>query len=108
MGLVGSFNRPGGNVTGTAVLTGELMPKRFQLAHELEPNAVLFGVLVDPAARSAQSNITDLQAAARTLGLQLLVVNGDGYHLSARSMVGWASIVGSLGEEAAWGMVLSF
>ena len=75
LGLVGSFNRPGGNVTGTAVLTGELMPKRFQLAHELEPNAVLFGVLVDPAFPTTQSIIADLQAAARTLGLQFLVAN---------------------------------
>jgi putative ABC transport system substrate-binding protein len=75
LGLVGSLNRPGGNVTGTAVLTGELMPKRFQLAHELIPNAALFGVLVDPAFPPTQSSIPDLQAAARTLGMQLLAAN---------------------------------
>ena len=73
--LVASLNRPGENVTGTASLTSELLPKRLQLLRELLPNAALFGVLVDPAARSAQSNITDLHAAARALGLQVVVVN---------------------------------
>ena len=75
LGLVGSFNRPGGNVTGTAVLTGELMPKRFQLAHELQPNAARFGVLVDPGFTSTPSLVANLQGAARTLGLQLVVAN---------------------------------
>jgi ABC-type uncharacterized transport system substrate-binding protein len=42
---------------------------------EMMPNAAMFGVLVDPAFPGIQSNIADLQAAARTLGLQLLVVN---------------------------------
>ena len=74
-GLVASLNRPGANLTGTTVLSAELAPKQFQLLRELLPNAALFGVLVDPAARSAQSNITDLQAAARALGLQLVIVN---------------------------------
>jgi ABC-type uncharacterized transport system substrate-binding protein len=46
-----------------------------QLLHELIPNSALFGVLADPAIPSAQSNITDLPAAARTLGLQLIVVS---------------------------------
>jgi putative ABC transport system substrate-binding protein len=74
-GLVASLNRPGGNVTGSAILTAELAPKRLQLLRELLPNAALFGVLADPAAPATQSVITDLQAAARMLGLQLVVVN---------------------------------
>jgi putative ABC transport system substrate-binding protein len=45
------------------------------LLHELVPNAARFGVLLDPAYPAAQSIIRDLQAAARTLGLQLVVVN---------------------------------
>jgi putative ABC transport system substrate-binding protein len=52
-----------------------LAPKRLQLLRELIPRAAAFGVLVDPAAPATQSIITDLQAAARTLGLQLVVVN---------------------------------
>ena len=45
-GLVASLNRPGGNLTGSAVLAVELMPKRLQLLRELIPDAALFGVLV--------------------------------------------------------------
>jgi len=75
LGLVGSLNRPGANLTGSAVLEAELAPKRFQLVHELIPNASLFGVLADPAFPSTPSLVTDLQAAARTLGVQVIVVN---------------------------------
>ena len=75
LGLVASLSRPGGNLTGSAILSGELGPKRLQLLHELIPNAALFGVLADPAVPVVQTNITDLQAAARALGLQLIVVN---------------------------------
>jgi putative tryptophan/tyrosine transport system substrate-binding protein len=75
LGLVASLNRPGGNVTGTAVLSGELAPKRLQLLHDLIPNAARFGVLADPAIATTQFVVADLQAAARTLGLQLVVVN---------------------------------
>jgi putative ABC transport system substrate-binding protein len=52
------------------------VPKRLQLLRELLPNAARFGVLVDPAS-TTQSNITDLQAAASTLGLQLVVANAS-------------------------------
>src|SRR5271169_3435319 len=74
LGLVASLNRPGANVTGSANLQAELAPKQLQLLREVIPNAALFGVLADPAFPGTQSNITDLQAAARTLGLQLFVV----------------------------------
>jgi putative tryptophan/tyrosine transport system substrate-binding protein len=75
LGLVASLNRPGGNITGSALLTAELAPKLLQLLRELMPNADVFGVLADPAVSYTRSNIADLQAAARTLGLQLIVVN---------------------------------
>ena len=75
MGLVASLNRPGANLTGIVVLAAELTPKRLQLLRELIPNAARFGVLADPAFPTTQSTIADLQAAARTLGLQLVVVN---------------------------------
>ena len=75
LGLVASLNRPGANLTGRVGLTGELMPKRLQLLHELIPNAATLGVLAGPATPPIQSMITDLQAAARTMGLQLIVVS---------------------------------
>jgi putative ABC transport system substrate-binding protein len=74
-GMVASLNRPGGNVTGSASLAFELAPKQLQLLHELIPNVARFGVLADPADTSTQSFITGLQAAARALGLQLIVAN---------------------------------
>jgi putative ABC transport system substrate-binding protein len=74
-GLVGGLNRPGGNLTGSTVLSTELAPKRLQLLRELIPNAGRFGVLWDPAVPDIQSQIADLQAAARTLGLKLIVVD---------------------------------
>jgi putative ABC transport system substrate-binding protein len=75
LGLVASLNRPGANVTGTANLTIELGPKQLQLLRQLLPNAAAFGVLADPADPATQSTIADLQPAARTLGLQLVVAN---------------------------------
>jgi putative ABC transport system substrate-binding protein len=67
-GLVASLNRPGGNVTGVAILTAELAPKRLQLLRELVPNAARFGVLSDPAYPAAQSIITDLTGGGTRVG----------------------------------------
>jgi putative ABC transport system substrate-binding protein len=75
LGLIASLNRPGANLTGSATLVAELAPKQLQLLRELMPNASVFGVLADPAAPATQFQIADLKAAARTLGLQLAVVN---------------------------------
>jgi putative ABC transport system substrate-binding protein len=75
LGLVASLNRPGANVTGIANLFAEVASKRLQLLREWLPNPARFGVLADPDFPGIQSIITDLQAAARTLGLQLVVAN---------------------------------
>jgi putative ABC transport system substrate-binding protein len=75
LGLVAGLNRPGANLTGVANLGAELTPKQLQLLRDLRPNAARFGVLIDPAFPPTQSIITDLQAAARTLGLELLFEN---------------------------------
>jgi putative tryptophan/tyrosine transport system substrate-binding protein len=75
LGLVASLNRPTANLTGHAILAGELAPKRLQLLGQLTPNAAAFGVLADPTFPVTQSTIADLQAAALTLGRQLVVVN---------------------------------
>jgi putative tryptophan/tyrosine transport system substrate-binding protein len=73
LGLVGSLNRPGANVTGLTLLGVELAPKRLQLLHDIIPNAARVGILADPAFPA--TIITDLQAAAGTLGLELVSVN---------------------------------
>jgi putative tryptophan/tyrosine transport system substrate-binding protein len=77
LGLVASLNRPGANLTGNAILTAELGPKRLQLLHDLVPNATLIGVVADPAFPGTPSMIASLQAAAPTLRLQLIVVNAS-------------------------------
>jgi putative tryptophan/tyrosine transport system substrate-binding protein len=76
-GLVASLNRPGANLTGVVSLTTELAPKRLQLLRELIPKAARFGVLADPAYPDTPALIADLQAAARALGRQLIVVNAS-------------------------------
>jgi putative tryptophan/tyrosine transport system substrate-binding protein len=75
LGLVASLNRPGANLTGIANLSAELGPKHLQLLRELIPHVAMFGVLADPAFPNTPSLIANLQAAARTLGQQLVVVN---------------------------------
>jgi putative tryptophan/tyrosine transport system substrate-binding protein len=75
LGLVASLNRPSGNLTGITNLYSELGPKRLQLLRELMPDAAVFGVLANRSFPDMQSQIAELQAAARKLGLQLIVVN---------------------------------
>jgi putative ABC transport system substrate-binding protein len=75
LGLVASLNRPGANLTGIANLAAELAPKRMQLLRQVIPNSAMFGVLADPTFPATPSIIADLQSAARTLGLELIVEN---------------------------------
>ena len=71
LGLVASLGRPGGNVTGVTQMTGEVAPKRVELAHELVPQASVFGLLINPTNPMAENVKRDSQAAALKLGLQL-------------------------------------
>jgi len=76
LGLVASLSRPGGNVTGLTALSVEVGPKRLELLHELIPTANIMALLVNPTnPRLAEPLSRDLQAAARTLGLQLHVLH---------------------------------
>jgi putative ABC transport system substrate-binding protein len=77
-GLVASLARPGGNATGINYFTSEVMGKRLGLLRELVPNANQIAVLVNPAdATNAETTIRDVSAAARTLGLQIQIVNAS-------------------------------
>jgi putative tryptophan/tyrosine transport system substrate-binding protein len=72
VGLVASFNRPGGNLTGVSNLNMELGPKRLELMHKLMPTSKVIAVLVNPTnpvVTDAMS--TALQKAAPILGVQL-------------------------------------
>jgi len=76
-GLVASLNRPGGNLTGAALLNVEVGPKRLELLHELVPAATVMALLINAANPNAETQIRDMQAAARTFGLQLHVVHAS-------------------------------
>src|SRR4051812_43784949 len=75
LGLVASFNRPGGNATAVTVISAELMPKRLELLRELVGSAIFVAVLVNPNDANAASYTRDAQVAAATLGLQVRVVH---------------------------------
>jgi putative ABC transport system substrate-binding protein len=73
-GMVASFNRPGGNVTGISSMTTELTAKRLELLHELLPAATRFAVLVNPNVPRTAALVAALaQAAASTIGRQIEV-----------------------------------
>jgi putative tryptophan/tyrosine transport system substrate-binding protein len=78
LGLVVSLNRPGGNVTGVTSLIVAVAPKRLELLRELVPKASVMALLVNPADRAlAQLQTREVLAAARTLGLELHVLNAS-------------------------------
>ena len=74
IGLVASFNRPGGNVTGVAFFAQVLVAKRLEVLRELVPNATTFGLLVNPNFPDTAAEVADGQAAARAGGLELQVI----------------------------------
>jgi ABC-type uncharacterized transport system substrate-binding protein len=74
LGLVASLNRPGGNVTGVTPFFAALGAKRLELLHELVPSATVVGVLFNPNSPEAEAATRDAQTAARSLGLQLVVL----------------------------------
>ena len=77
IGLVASLNRPGGNLTGITNLNVEVGPKRLELLRELIPTATNIAVLVNPTSPIAEPFARAMQAAARTLGQQVYVLQAS-------------------------------
>jgi putative tryptophan/tyrosine transport system substrate-binding protein len=78
LGLVASLARPGGNLTGINILSTELASKRLELLRALVPGTIRIAVLVDPTnAPGTDSTLRDVGAAARTMGLQIQVLNAS-------------------------------
>jgi len=74
LGLIASYNRPGGNATGVSLFTTELGPKRLGLVRELlaKPGTIAF--VVNPNSAAAPSQVKEMQAAAQAVGQPLLLV----------------------------------
>ena len=77
LGLVASLNRPGGNVTGVALLIAEMESKRFGLLRDLVPTATLVAVLLNPHSPVSTTELNDVQQAARAVGQQIHILNAS-------------------------------
>jgi len=77
IGLVASLNRPGGNVTGLAVLTVELAAKQLEVLHELLRTSAAVALLVNPNTPLTEPETKGVREAARSLGLQLHVLDAS-------------------------------
>ena len=77
LGLVSSLARPGGNVTGINLFSGELSAKRLEFLRELVPAATRVAVLVNPTGSTAETTLRDVEAAARPFGLQIRALNAN-------------------------------
>lgn len=77
LGLVASFARPGGNLTGVSTMLAELTAKRLELLSELVPQAKVIALLVNPNNANAERNIGEVREAARARGLQLHVLKAS-------------------------------
>ena len=77
LGLVASYNRPGGNATGANILAAEMDGKRLGLLHEMMPNATRVGVLLNPNFPPYAEQLNDLQRAARMANLEVEILHAN-------------------------------
>jgi putative ABC transport system substrate-binding protein len=74
LGLVGSYNRPGGNATGINILTAAMEAKRLGFLHEIVPQAAVVGLIVNPNYAQATAQIRQIEGAAHGIGVQVNVL----------------------------------
>jgi putative ABC transport system substrate-binding protein len=77
LGYVASLHRPGGNVTGVVLFTSSLGAKRIGLLRQLLPNIDAVGVLVNPTYPVAAAQLKEVEAAAASLNVRLIVTNAS-------------------------------
>jgi putative tryptophan/tyrosine transport system substrate-binding protein len=77
LGLVFSLNKPGGNVTGVTFIVGDIATKRLGLLRQLLPNATTITMLINPNYPATSAEVRDVQAGARSLGLQINLLNAS-------------------------------
>jgi putative tryptophan/tyrosine transport system substrate-binding protein len=76
-GLVASLNRPGGNLTGTTIMTLEMASKRVDLVRQVAPNAASVAMLINPKFPPASAEAREVQNAARALGIEINLLNAS-------------------------------
>jgi len=77
LGLVASYNKPGGNMTGVTAFTAELWDKRLEIMRELVPSASVIAVLTNPKSAGVQRATKDVPEAGRLLGLQTFILSAS-------------------------------
>jgi putative tryptophan/tyrosine transport system substrate-binding protein len=77
LGLVASLNRPGGNLTGVAMMGVELEAKRLELLREAVPTAAVIAMLVNPSNAHAESQVREVQRAAHAMDQQIAIINAS-------------------------------
>jgi putative ABC transport system substrate-binding protein len=77
LGLVASFNRPGGNVTGATLLSAELVAKRLGILRDLLPSVKRIAMLVNPTRPGVDVQKAQMQEAARAIGLALQILDAS-------------------------------
>jgi putative ABC transport system substrate-binding protein len=73
-GLVASLNRPGGNVTGITLISGEIVSKRIAVLRDLLPSAKVLGVLMNSTTPASEAESVAAERTAHTLGWQVKVL----------------------------------
>jgi putative ABC transport system substrate-binding protein len=76
-GLVASYGRPGGNITGVSILTRTLEAKRIGLVREVVPRAATIGFLMNPTFPAVEAQLADIQEAVRNHGIQLQLLRAS-------------------------------
>src|SRR5262249_52365415 len=76
-GLVASLARPGGNLTGVNIISGELTAKQLEFLRELVPSVARVAVIMSPVSPTAETVLRDVEPAARAIGLQTDIVNAS-------------------------------
>ena len=77
LGVVTGLNRPGGNLTGVNLLIREIEAKRLGLLHQLVPTATKLAVLLNPKTVNAETQLSEVRSAGRTLGPQIEVIDAS-------------------------------
>lgn len=77
LGLVGSVNRPGGNITGITSLNADIAAKRFELLHEIVPQAAHYHAFINPTSPLAKPFIKDLESGAAKLGIRVHIISAS-------------------------------